>query len=1634
MSTISTKYNMESLYLEAIQKIPGKTPGEKYQALNRIAKKLIDDAMDIDDNCVKNVDVKSSAELPECLVPIVSLEVAKILRQPDGIVAALKSDDAFINERALKVKWFFDSSNENITNSQYFNKHIFPHVSLTVRIKIIKNLAKYLMLSNKQSVAENFYIELKEQYGKELVRPLCFACGEDFIRNTTNKWEKRVSVSELEIIYPRFPNFVISSLKENPHEYREFLPKLIKKHADSFVDIVIKPSENLVVTLSNKNRELLLKKTRNAFLDNPKPFMRLLPLKLITAKLNKLEFYQFYKQLFPQDYEEFWFVKLYQFLEFYPKEEKFNLLISTFEDVYGKSFLECVDSILFQMLIENYADVFVDIVKRFNLNNKLCNEKYELFLENVLNDFKTNRRLLDYPQSLQLIKTKLNKFEFYHFYKQLFPQKYEDLCFEKLYKYLEFYQEEEKLNLLISTFEDVYGKSFLECVDSISFQMLIENYADVFVDIVKRFNLNNKLCLEKYELFFKNVLNDFKTNRRLLDYSQSLQLITTKLNKFEFYQFYKQLFPQMYEEFCFEKLYPYLEFYQEEEKFNLLLSTFEDVYGISLLECTDLISPQLLRLLDPELRIKIAKKKMDKNDETKSIEYSWICYFPTNESIPFIKEKISKESVSDERCKYLQQLIYTCSVNNDNDALLNVLKYVFMRHKNEQYPVIPKFLSRLRTDFDVKNLPKEHLIIVDQFVMFLYIKYELKPCVDVSLNFIQCLIFSKLKHNEEFNKYIELYIDLDRKDISKRYYWNILEDYPDYERKYLIECIGHVCKHKDLPEFVNSLLRSMYSFNRRNAKTNVPLEKLSIKNYPLLYEAVKSIVTRDRKTDSTCNKNITDELLENGENDIFLCLVDTSNLPEKSPSDESDKSSSKSYEKIEFNNSNVIKLLQKSPGKIINNWSKYLELCKNRITTCNFVRRFLRYARWHQDLPIMFANECLKELEMKNNTDIHKNIFILAVLYDGASFERLFTPFIPESKTLNLTNSIRKDEYLFNCSILCSLNIVNPPVSFTPFFEFCQGDYVHDAVNTLNNVGRRVPVDKVIEFSKTLVNQKVSVKKHGIRLFCQVASHDQIHKMMLHLWKKEKNLSIRQVLYKNISKLFIDEPSSQSWSIMQTCMDETKTEDHFWDEIFDVSKIPDDFFESYILKLFETIKRIEETENDFGPSKSEASVSRILNDSLSKSYLFSEEFYQYIIKNYLTDFTRPEYFLSRSIQNYIIKKYIAAAGDKLESRLVHLDNVILKIVKTYWNVPFTDDERLLKLNTLIHKLIACICNINCNHIKIRTAKVVLDALLTVLKPEQLGTSYLDLVYAGILNNEYSIDQMTHELVQLIPSLCVVYSSELMPTIVQHFKEPLHIFLNNKKNIGVIDIIERLIWNDDKNVNFFTSTLLLQSFVSNGGGKSSIIINEVKIISEKLHEYIIRQYFANFARLQFLLSGRFQNYIINNYIVKAGDKLESRLQFLTYVLSEIVKTSWNVPSVYDFNLPTLNSLIHKLIELICNMKCNHIRVRTAKVVLDALLIVLKPEQLGTSYLDLVYAGILNNEYSIDQMTHELVQLIPSLEGIYTMLKPEQLGTSYLDLVYASILNNEYSIDQMTHELVQLIPSLVEMYSRTKIGLA
>ncbi|KAK0071267.1 hypothetical protein PV325_013214, partial [Microctonus aethiopoides] len=466
-----------SLYLQAIQNVAGSTPGEKYKTLDRIAREIVALSQGQNDT----IQVQLSLKVPEVLVPLVKVEIAKILRQPDGIVEALTSDDISIFHRALQAKWFFDGSIESVTDIHYFQDRIFSCISIKNRCKVIAKLSIYLAANKKYDTAEEFYETLSDLYGVKVSEPFLLACSESFVWESIIKRQLVLSVRIVGQLYQKYPDIIVKYLQlskpsDEPYQrnfhvisichYIDFLPRLISKHVNIYADLIV---ANSVITkiLSRKCTDKFLKHGTDNLIQTPNKFVSIMNLKSVTSKLTK---------------------------------EQFKLLF------------------------------------------------------------------------------------------------------------------------------------------------------------------RNLFLINKSDKYFK---------------------------------------------FSFMKMYNYLQYYPSDEKVSLILSTYEEVYNSSFLDRDDLIGSEVLNLLSPDDRVKVARKKLEKDPSWCTTFYwfsgLWRCYLPISESIPIIKNKIDETSIAQHRRELLRQLIYSCKVNNDEDALLNVLEYIESRHINESGDILLDVFGTLLNEFQAHN-------------------------------------------------------------------------------------------------------------------------------------------------------------------------------------------------------------------------------------------------------------------------------------------------------------------------------------------------------------------------------------------------------------------------------------------------------------------------------------------------------------------------------------------------------------------------------------------------------------------------------------------------------------------------------------------------------------------------------------------------------------------------------------------------------------------------------------------------------------------------------------------------------------------------------------------------------------------
>ncbi|KAH0534638.1 hypothetical protein KQX54_006105 [Cotesia glomerata] len=1147
-----------SPYLSGIQKIPGSKLSEKFDALNRIAKKVVESKS-------KNQDALDLKEVPEALKPLVQVEIARLLRQPDGIVDALKSDDSVVFSRAIKVKWFFNGSIEACSTVQYYQTHILPYVSLQSRFKIIKTLGDNL--GEKSAIAEKFYISLCEMYGEKQAYPLLKACSESFIWNRITEHGVRLDNRIVRFLFYKYPELIVKYLK------------LGKKSSD--------------------------------------PFER---------NLQR--------------------VNLYVLFDFLPR------------------------------LVKKCPKAFVELIEMHGCSSfrKLSNTRTELFLVN--------------------------------------------------------------------------------CIDAL---------------------------LKNAKLFLP-VLN--------------LKTVTKKLNEEQFKNIFTQLFPEDLKSFEFGDLLDYLEFVPKDKKLPLMLSTFKEVYKLNLLDCTEKITPKALKLLPRDERIKQAKIKMEKEPSNEFFfsDRSWICYLPPEESVERIKTLIKKTSDENKRMHLLKQLIYTCYVNSDNNAMLEVLKYITTRHKNEQRYLLSDILDMISSEKYLKNLLQEHWDVIYNFLKFMNVKNESNCWLNIlQVEIITYFIRFELENSHSIEDKISFLADLiiSQSQIS----FNILEDNIVFEKQCLEEFLKVLPtkkpNDKDYPstDLIKNVIISIYTFNKHNLKAKSPFEPMSVKDFPWVLNATKKMINKNTEYDHDLLFIL--RTFQKKEHDLYKELA--ANVKEE-----------------EFLCSNLLymlRTLRTNPEIFMRNWKYSLEACI-RSTNRLIIHEFIKSSRWYQDLPIKFAEECLKIIE---ETKDAQALIILALLLEGPAFEQVVTPFIPSSATIDVDPEDAKTDYQMVYSASLAFNRVNPAVSLDCTLKFCVGDYIHNIINCLVNVSRRTSVAKVIPFALTLMDRPVSIKKHGIRLFCMAADVKQLRRTLIDMWRSETHQTIRTLVFTNIFNAFKSNPNNETWEMLKECLDDLKPDDKdTFASLLEFKYVPNEYVADYVEKLFTVFRKLFNVEDD--PKKTDKNyIMELLKVPNDVSALFSDEQHKKIIDSYVLDLSLPKNLLS-SGHSYLINRYIVPARNKLEKRLNHFRDIFTEIVKNI-NVPQSNCPTFYPANFFVHNL-ACdiIYNLPCDSLQERLVSILLELFNSLLKPHHDPETFLRLTLLTLIRGEISPQEIAGKIAEILPSWITTFSAEYISEIAAYLYVVLNTFIHADHDFTLrwnsLDVIEALVAFNVEEVVIIAAYLLL----------------------------------------------------------------------------------------------------------------------------------------------------------------------------------------------------------------------------------
>lgn len=850
-------------------------------------------------------------------------------------------------------------------------------------------------------------------------------------------------------------------------------------------------------------------------------------------------------------------------------------------------------------------------------------------------------------------------------------------------------------------------------VDSISIDdyldllpRLIKHHLNDFIDIVNSFNysLRMKIGNKCAELFLKG-----KGVDALLEFPRkylhllSLKLVTTKLNQEQFELMFRKLFPKNKKDFSFSKMFTYLEFQPQELKLPLIMNNFRDLYGVDLLTLLDKVTPELMLILPEKDRIDVARKKLAENPCSKNFAESWVCYLSTKDSIPEIKDQISKSKEMDDRAELVGQLIYTCKVNKSEEDLLLVLEYISSRHRNE----IPIFWFRvyesLLRHFDLELLSADHWKVLDEMIKRSNVKDYLNERPTVSEKLLEKGVHFNLLNDRPIEDVMTLLAEVKIKGWNSKF--NIITDNPEFEKRCLetfIEIIPRKFPDDDAiweanrVDTIQKLTEGLYDYNERIAKKKILKELLCLGNYPWLLEQVKKIIVLENQ-----RMQYKIEKLKS-----LVCIHERKLYDSLFPHKDMCLPSVSSQEGLNF--------LKKEPGKILENWIFYLDTCLASIHSTH-TKRFIKKCTWYREIPIKFAEESLKKL------DDQRVLMTLALLLPGPEFVRIIEPMIPDSDKMDIDVDAKKS-FLRISSLPEAINLTNPPPSLELVGKLCRGDYLSLGLASLMNVARRVSVKKVITFAKSLVDKPVSVRKHGIRLMAIIAPTEDLCEFLKHLWRTEKHKSIREVVFQKTHILFINRPCKETWQLMRFCIEGLTKEDiECFNILKEISNVPNEYIKDY----FETgLSKIETL--DLTPKISNQLISSFLKNATSQvCAFFPEDYSRLLVAKFAFD-GRDDVSVAGRL--YAIN-FLIDAKEKLESRLKYFCDLLATVLSEYSDEPHPKNLRFYPIKRRFSEIVDDIVN---SEILVRIdpaiPKAILNLFSSSLKPVQDPNSYLSLFF------------------------------------------------------------------------------------------------------------------------------------------------------------------------------------------------------------------------------------------------------------------------------------------------------------------
>ncbi|KAK4887677.1 hypothetical protein RN001_003948 [Aquatica leii] len=729
----------------------------------------------------------------------------------------------------------------------------------------------------------------------------------------------------------------------------------------------------------------------------------------------------------------------------------------------------------------------------------------------------------------------------------------------------------------------------LQCLLSLKFELtprqllqIVKKHPHLTEQILKSFSqyTDAKTLSEKYKIVFGHLLrNDLPLFLKLQEYQSSVRIgwrsthkvvtdnkdivarnvITfykllhakqiTKSFTTDFSKFYLNMFPPSLSHFKKNVTYyvDLLKHHPRSAKLNLLLSAFQETYGGDFFtyRCVHKSILELMSIDERESWMNSHAKPDYVSEEV------WICLMKTEKSIPALKERISSNSNIKERAELVGCLIETCRINNDEEALLDVSKYVLNKHRNDNSAVLLSFLTTLKDCYDLNNLSnavwKSIIDFLNHFMLRDEVTYQHNEWI---LSYIDYLIVQNQLGKEEFVSLLK------KVTINGPLYWYMTQN--QTQKMYLVtlgDVLLDVHYKEELKDRSVQFLQDVLMWNHKHPKDQISL---------LPYQSIIKYFIEKNKNDPAYR---------------FLPIHAILQILRSDTTDQIKKEFLESFLHTDcvFIDVDMFLWFIKRKPKLVDEYlSRIVNIALKLKPTVGCVRFWASCCNYsHLNFPRRITDLCL---DLLKNEDLDKKNVVVALscLMQPDQFVELIKAYYPSDSCMDV-NSEDQDLYKMQQGIMISLkNVIPPSTSFDSILRFSKGDYMKYVQRTLHSVCHSASENNLNPLFSSFLDHPVSVRKHSIYQTFKVSDKTEIFSMLNRFKLTEKNSSILKLIFKGTFNYFIKNPNDYLFDLVKEKLDAIDVCDEEAFEILLNKKVPVKFLPEFLVFSYNTYEKLPE--------------------------------------------------------------------------------------------------------------------------------------------------------------------------------------------------------------------------------------------------------------------------------------------------------------------------------------------------------------------------------------------------------------------------------------------------------------------------